>query len=212
MELESIRREYLQGGLERENLLESPVKQFQLWLEQAVKSGLPDPTAMVLATVDAKLQPQQRIVLLKHADEQGFVFYTNYDSAKAHEISSNHRVSVLFPWHILERQVRIEGCAEKVSTAESLKYFLTRPKESQIAAWSSEQSRRIDSRALLISQFERMKSKFGKGEIPLPDFWGGYRIRPKRFEFWQGRENRLHDRFEYSLMDDNRWEINRLAP
>lgn len=212
MDLEHVRREYLQSGLQREDLNDSPIKQFETWLEQAFASNLADPTAMVLATVSADGFPSQRIVLLKHLDEQGFVFYTNYASAKAQDIAHSPKVSLHFPWHPMERQVKVQGEASKISTAESLKYFLSRPKDSQLAAWASAQSRVIESRKLLLAQFENMKQKFADGNIPLPDFWGGYRIKPLRFEFWQGRENRLHDRFAYQKNEQNAWDINRLAP
>lgn len=212
MDLDAIRREYLIGGLNRENLSDNPFVQFSNWLEQAICSDIPDPTAMVLASVDSDGQPDQRIVLLKRLDESGFVFFSNYRSKKARDIAANPRVSLHFPWHMMERQVRVNGVAEKISTAETLKYFITRPQSSQIAAWASEQSARIGSRALLLQQYESMKSKFADGKVPLPDFWGGYRVVPRRFEFWQGGGNRLHDRFEYCLGESKNWEISRLAP
>lgn len=211
MALEDIRREYLLGGLKRDTLKLDPYEQFELWMDQAIQSGIPDPTAMTLATVDHEGQPSQRIVLLKHLDENGFVFFTNYGSAKARDIECNPRVSLHFPWHMMERQVKVMGIASRISVAESLKYFLSRPRDSQLAAWASPQSRRIDSRSLLLGQYEAMKQKFQKGEIPLPDFWGGYRIQPSVFEFWQGGAARLHDRFQYRLQQDT-WEISRLAP
>ena len=211
MDLESIRREYLQGGLKREDLHENPINQFELWMNQCIKSEVHDPTAMTLATVDKSGQPSQRIVLLKHFDEKGFVFYTNFGSQKALDIAENNRVSLHFPWHFLERQVKIQGVAIKVPTAESLAYFLSRPRESQLAAWASPQSAPISSRNLLMSQYEKMKEKFNKGKIPLPDFWGGYRVEPQKVEFWQGGGNRLHDRFLYTREVD-RWSIERLAP
>lgn len=212
MDLEQIRREYLLGGLRREHLDDNPFQQFEVWLQQAVTSQIPDPTAMVLATVDAEGQPDQRIVLLKQMDEQGFVFYTNYTSKKARDIAVNAKVSLHFPWHMMERQVRINGTASRLSTVESLKYFVSRPPESQLAAWASQQSSRISSRRFLLDQFERMKEKFADGKIPLPDFWGGYRVVPNRFEFWQGGASRLHDRFEYLQAAPGCWDIGRLAP
>jgi len=211
VELEQIRREYLQGGLRRNNLQDDPIDQFQTWLSQAVSAGVSDPTAMVLATVDPEGQPSQRIVLLKHLDQNGLIFYTNYNSAKARDLEKNARVCVHFPWHVMERQVRVDGRAEKISVAESLKYFLTRPKDSQIAAWASPQSQIIDSKKMLLMQFESMKAKFSNGDVPLPDAWGGYRIKPHRFEFWQGGASRLHDRFEYALSDSKNWNIERLS-
>lgn len=212
MDLEIIRREYLLGGLRRHNMQDNPVAQFKEWLQQAIHGQIPDPTAMILATVDATGQPGQRIVLLKQFDQSGFVFYTNYGSDKAQDIAGNPKVSLHFPWHPMERQVRISGVASKLTTAESLKYFRTRPKDSQLAAWASAQSSRIPSRELLRQQFESVTAQFASGEIPLPDFWGGYRVVPHRFEFWQGGASRLHDRFEYQLTEPGDWEINRLAP
>jgi pyridoxamine 5'-phosphate oxidase len=167
---------------------------------------------MSIATVSADGQPSQRIVLLKGCDERGFVFYTNQESRKAQEIAGNNKVSLHFAWLELDRQVKICGTAEKVSAKESLKYFLSRPKESQLAAWASEQSRPVSSRQLLEQQFARMKQKFHEGEIPLPSFWGGYRVKPHQIEFWQGGAMRLHDRFQFTLQPDGGWEVRRLAP
>ncbi len=199
-------------GLKRENLLSDPIKQFELWLHQAIDLQIYDPTAMVVATVNSDGQPSQRIVLLKHLDDLGFVFYTNFGSRKAKDIAANAEVSLLFPWNDIDRQVKIQGQAHKISTKESLKYFLSRPRESQLAAWASEQSRPLSSKQVLLTQVEHMKEKFSKGEVPLPDFWGGIRVEPSLIEFWQGGENRLHDRFEYSLNEDASWGIQRLAP
>jgi pyridoxamine 5'-phosphate oxidase len=212
MDIENFRREYLQGGLRREDLNENPTQQFQIWLDQVISSGLKDPTAMVISTVSDDGQPSQRIVLLKHFDESGFIFYTNYGSRKAKEIAENDRVSLLFAWNALDRQVKICGRAEKISIAESVKYFLSRPRDSQLAAWASNQSRKITSRDFLMTQLANMKEKFAEGEVPLPDFWGGIRVVPFEMEFWQGGEHRLHDRFEYSLQGDRTWDIQRLAP
>ena len=190
----------------------SPITQFEHWLEQAVRAGLGDPTAMVLATIDDEGRPWQRIVLLKGLSHGGFVFYTNYGSAKAEAIAVNNRVSLLFPWNELDRQVTIGGTAEKMSFAESAAYFVTRPRESQIAAWASRQSRPISARALLEKQVASLREKFGQGEIPVPDFWGGYRVIPERIEFWQGGEHRLHDRFMYSRQANGDWTIEQLQP
>jgi pyridoxamine 5'-phosphate oxidase len=209
---EAFRREYTAGGLSREMLDESPLRQFERWLEQAVNAGLMDPTAMVLATVDETGQPWQRIVLLKGLSAGGFVFYTNYGSPKARDIAGHPRVSLLFPWNELDRQVIIGGRAEKMSLAESAAYFVTRPRESQIAAWASRQSRPISARALLEEQVSALKEKFGKGKIPVPDFWGGYRVLPDRMEFWQGGEHRLHDRYQYVLQPGGDWAIEQLQP
>lgn len=212
MDIENFRREYLQGGLNREDLQEDPIAQFDIWLSQTIESGIGDPTAMVVSTVSAEGRPSQRIVLLKHVDDDGFIFYTNYGSRKAKEIEGNNKVSLLFPWNKLDRQVKVGGTAEKISVAESAKYFMSRPRDSQLAAWASKQSRKITSREFLLTQLADIKEKFAAGEVPLPDFWGGIRVRPHEVEFWQGGEHRIHDRFEYCLQNDGSWEISQLAP
>lgn len=211
MDISHFRREYLRGGLKRETLLQNPVQQFTDWFDQARKIDIADPTAMILATVDGDGRPSQRTVLLKYYDETGFVFFTNYGSRKADEIKENRQVSLLFVWLELERQVMISGEAEKISAADSAKYFLTRPKDSQVAAWVSSQSHGLSSRQMLLQKFSEMKKKFGEGKIPLPSFWGGYKVVPNEFEFWQGRKNRLHDRFHYTPTETG-WNIERLAP
>jgi len=212
LDLHSLRTEYTKGGLERDNLHANPIEQFKRWMQQTIEAQLPDPNAMTIATVDANGQPSQRIVLLKSLDDKGFVFYTNLRSRKAQELKQNPKVSLHFPWYFLERQVKVCGVVEQLSSAEVLKYFVTRPRDSQLGAWASQQSRPISSRALLMQQFEAMKNKFAKGEIPVPDFWGGFRVKPHQIEFWQGGEARLHDRFEYNLQPDNSWTIERLEP
>ena len=212
MNLESLRREYLHGGLSLDELAADPLDQFSMWMQQAIELGIGDPNAMTIATVSADGQPSQRIVLLKHFDASGFVFYTNYGSRKANELDTNPNISLHFPWHSIDRQVKVCGKAVKVSAAESLKYFASRPKESQIAAIASQQSRVLTSRSFLMNQFESVKQKFSNGEIPLPDFWGGYRVEPKEIEFWQGGANRLHDRFRYLQSSGSSWSIDRLAP
>jgi pyridoxamine 5'-phosphate oxidase len=173
-------------------------------------AGIVEPSAMSLATADEN-EIGIRTVLLKHFDEKGFVFFTNYGSKKSQQIEVKPQAALLFPWLNLDRQVKIIGSIEKITTLESIKYFASRPKDSQIGAWASKQSSTISSRSLLVSQFELMKNKFSKGEVPLPDFWGGYRVIPESIEFWQGRESRLHDRFIYQR-SENGWSISRLSP
>ena len=212
MDISHFRREYLQGGLNKSDLDHDPVSQFAIWFDQARKTKIADPTAMVLATVDKDSRPSQRTVLLKYFDEDGFVFFTNYGSRKADEIASNDRVSLLFVWLELDRQVMINGHAERISAKDSARYFVSRPRDSQVAAWVSSQSHGLSSRQALMQKFAEMKKKFGEGKIPLPTFWGGYRVVPSEIEFWQGRENRLHDRFMYKMTGNSTWSIERLAP
>lgn len=211
MDIADLRREYTKGGLHREDLPVNPLALFETWLRQACDAKLPDPTAMSVATVDSSGKPFQRIVLLKHYDDQGFVFYTNLGSRKAQHIAKNNQVSLLFPWHNLDRQVHVTGVAEPLSPLEVVKYFHSRPKDSQIAAWVSQQSSRISARSMLESKFMELKQKFANGEIPLPSFWGGYRVRFDSIEFWQGGAHRLHDRFLFTRMAEL-WHIDRLAP
>ncbi|MEE4660071.1 MAG: pyridoxamine 5'-phosphate oxidase [Halieaceae bacterium] len=212
MELEDFRREYLQGGLNREDLLDDPIAQFEDWLAQAVAGGLADPTAMVLATVDADGKPWQRMVLLKDVGREGFVFYTNLESRKARAMAANPRVSLHFPWNVLERQVIVGGSVERLTMTEVARYFVTRPRESQLAAWASAQSQRISARQVLEEKMQELRNKFSRGEVPLPSFWGGFRVVPDEIEFWQGGANRLHDRFRYLRQDDLNWSIDRLSP
>jgi pyridoxamine 5'-phosphate oxidase len=211
MSLEDNRREYDYGSLNRDSLLDDPYAQFDLWMKQALDANIQDPTAMSVATVDSNNQPSQRMVLLKQFDNRGFVFYTNLESRKAMDIQQNSRVSLHFPWLQLDRQVIVGGRAELLPRAEVLKYFLSRPVESQLGAWASKQSTVISSRQVLEKQYSDVKERFSKGEIPLPDFWGGYRVVPDEIEFWQGGENRLHDRFSFER-DKDGWAINRLSP
>ena len=208
-DLSSLRKEYLQSGIVREDLNSSPIEQFSLWFSQAMDADIIEPTAMSLATSDESIGI--RTVLLKYFDDKGFVFFTNYESKKSRQIQKNPQAAILFPWLALERQVKIIGRVEKISNLESLKYFSSRPKDSQIGAWASEQSARISSRSVLIEQFASIKKKFTKGDIPLPDFWGGFRVVPQSIEFWQGRANRLHDRFIYER-EESEWTISRLSP
>jgi pyridoxamine 5'-phosphate oxidase len=212
MKSETLRREFMAKGLVRADLHADPIRQFENWYAQTISTEAAEPSAMSLATVDGSGQPWQRMVLLKLFDESGFVFFTNYSSRKAEQIAGNSRVSLLFPWQELGRQVKVTGMAEKIPTAESMRYFATRPRGSQIGAWASHQSKVIRSRAILDGMFEKMKQKFMDGEVPLPEFWGGYRVSPETLEFWQARDSRLHDRFIYRRDENAQWVIERMAP
>lgn len=207
-----LRRNYTLSGLDRADLTEKPIDLFEKWLKNAIDSGLYDPNAVVVSTVNKEGQPHSRMVLLKNYDENSLVFFTNLGSRKAHDIADNPKVSMLFPWYYLERQVIFTGTAKKLSIPEVLKYFHSRPRDSQIGAWASKQSSRISARSALESKFMELKQKFKNGEVPLPEFWGGFRVTFDSVEFWQGRENRLHDRFMYERKADGSWEISRLAP
>ena len=211
MDLESFRREYLRGGLHRKDLQKDPIEQFSIWMQQALDLGIIDPTAMTMSTVASDGQPSQRIVLLKNFDDLGFVFYTNYESRKAKELSRNSKVSLLFPLNQIDRQIKICGEAQKLSSQDSRDYFVSRPRGSQIAAIASKQSSVIDSRAALMDEFDALNQKYKDAELPFPDFWGGYRVQATEIEFWQGGADRLHDRFRY-LRDGQSWRIDRLAP
>lgn len=212
MDLSQLRGKYTTKGLDIKDLHENPFKQFELWFKEAMDEKLCEPNAMSLATVGEDMMPSLRTVLLKTFDEKGFVFFSNYKSKKAKQIDENPKAAALFAWLEIERQVKIEGYIEKISTKDSLKYFLSRPKGSQIGAWVSHQSQVISSRSLLEQKFDEMKNKFAKGEVPFPSFWGGYLIKPVSIEFWQGGQDRLHDRFVYTKEDSNIWKITRLAP
>ena len=206
----ALRRNYTRDGLRRADLDPDPIGQFRKWFSEATAAELVEPNAMVLSTTNGK-RPSSRTVLLKAYDECGFVFFTNYESRKAREIAVDAHVSLLFPWYPLERQVGIIGRAERISAAESLAYFTSRPHGSRLGAWVSQQSTVINSRKFLEMKWDEMKRKFADGEIPLPSFWGGIRVIPAEIEFWQGRENRLHDRFRYAR-SGAAWAIERLAP
>ncbi len=210
VDLTELRNKFRKSGLSRSDLDDDPVKQFSLWFTEAIDSGIVEPTSMSLATSDES-EIGLRTVLLKYFDDKGFVFYTNYESKKSRQIEKRPEAAILFPWVALDRQIKIIGGVEKVSSLESIKYFATRPKDSQIGAWASKQSTIISSRDILQNQFESMKRKFSSGEVPLPDFWGGYRVIPRTIEFWQGRESRLHDRFIYRRIEDS-WTVSRLSP
>ncbi|MFK2821635.1 pyridoxamine 5'-phosphate oxidase [Arcobacter sp. YIC-80] len=211
-DLSTMRQEYMTKGLDINDLDSCPFKQFELWFNQALEAKLIEPNAMSVSTVGLDMKPSIRTVLLKTFDTDGFVFFSNYKSKKAKQIDENPYGAAHFAWLGLERQVKIEGKIEKISKTASMKYFLSRPKGSQLGAWVSHQSEVISSRSLLEAKFDEIKNKFSKGEIPFPSFWGGYILKPEIIEFWQGGKDRLHDRFEYRLNEDNSWEINRLAP
>ena len=195
MKIDDIRRSYTKEKLDADKLNPDPIVQFELWLKDAIAAELPDPTAMCVASVDSEGQPSQRLVLLKDVSQDGFTFYTNLGSRKETELSANPKVCLHFPWHPLERQVIVYGTAERVANSQVMKYFLSRPKESQLAAWASEQSRPVSTRQALLQKFAEIKHKFQHGDVPLPSFWGGFLVRPQQIEFWQGGEHRLHDRF-----------------
>jgi len=210
MSLADNRRSYDKSVLRESMLDTSPFRLFGQWMDDAIAANVTDPTAMTLATTNASGQPSARIVLLKDFDEQGFVFYTNYESRKGHDISDNPRAALLFYWSGMERQVRIEGAVTRISAKESDTYFHSRPLASQLGAWASPQSQPI-SRATLKAQFHHYEHALGT-QPQRPDFWGGYRIEPHHIEFWQGRESRLHDRFVYTLNSNHQWSWVRLAP
>ena len=212
MDISAYRQDYQNTPLTRDQLDADPFQQFSLWFQQACDAGISEPNAMTLATVAAGGQPSLRTVLLKYFDEKGFIFYTNFGSRKAREIAANQQVALLFPWVSLARQVMITGSAGRISTAESARYFASRPRESQLGAWVSWQGEVISARQLLLQEVEKAKKKFLEGKIPLPDFWGGYRVVPASVEFWQGQTSRLHDRFVYRRQPDSTWTLERLAP
>ncbi|MGI9205783.1 MAG: pyridoxamine 5'-phosphate oxidase [Woeseiaceae bacterium] len=211
MDVTDLRRSATGLTLEREALHDDPFKQFEDWFHAACDSDTLDPNAMSLCTVDDQHRPSCRTVLLKYFDDSGFVFFTNLASNKATQIAGNSEVSLLFFWPLFGRQIGIRGTATRIPATETLRYFMTRPRGSQVGAWVSTQSSVITSRSVLEAKFDEIKRKFADGEVPLPSFWGGYRVVPEEIEFWQGRKNRLHDRFLYSR-HDRRWSIARLAP
>lgn len=212
MDIHDLRQNYAAAELNDEDLQADPFQQFELWFQQACNAEVLEPNAMVLATAAPTGQPLVRTVLLKYFDRDGLVFFTNYESRKARQISENPAVALLFLWLPLQRQVQITGQASKISAAESLTYFATRPRGSQLGAWCSAQSSVISSRQVLLMEMEKLKQKFVHHEIPLPSFWGGYRVQPTSFEFWQGRPDRLHDRFLYTPSQEGNWDVQRLAP
>lgn len=208
-----LRKEYTLNGLSIEDVSENPLAQFRVWFKEALDSGIPEPNAMHISTVDARHRPSSRIVLLKELDSSGFVFYTNYHSKKGQDVAANPYASLTFFWVDLERQVRIEGRVEKVSEQESDDYFAIRPRGSQIGAWVSNQSETLQTRELLDKKQAELEKKFDGLAVPRPPHWGGYRVIPDLVEFWQGRPSRLHDRILYKLNEaDNSWSISRLSP
>lgn len=212
-DIADLRRDYSGRGLHREDLHADPIEQFRLWFEQACAAELLEPNAMTLATANRSGRVTARTVLLKAFDSRGFVFFTNYTSRKAQQLAENPQAALLFTWLPLERQVEILGTTEKISVAESLAYFASRPFASRLGAWVSQQSQVIPSRKLLEMKFEEMKRKFANGDVPLPDFWGGFRLVPDSIEFWQGCPSRLHDRFRYTRTKPGQsWTIDRLSP
>lgn len=209
---DQLRISYEIGELNDSDLHQDPFEQFGIWLNQAISHKLPEPNAFVLSTVNTNQQPETRTVLLKSFDESGFIFFTNYDSKKAQSIAKNNKVALNFLWLPIHRQIIIEGVAEKISKADSESYFKTRPISSQLGAWTSPQSQFIENRETLESRAEKYSEKF-KDEVPMPDFWGGYLVRPNLIEFWQGRPSRLHDRFRYTKdLTRKNWELKRVAP
>ena len=207
---EKARRDYKKMSFNEKNAAENPFDQFKIWFSQALESDFLDPNAMVLSTTGKDGRPSSRIVLLKDYDDTGFVFFTNYDSRKGREIAENPYISLLFFWDKLERQIRIEGKLEQISSEDSYSYFKTRPYLSRIGSWASKQSQILSSRFKLMRKVVLLMAKYNK-DVPLPTFWGGYKLIPYTFEFWQGRESRLHDRIHYKLVND-KWTINRLYP
>jgi len=208
--MRDIRKQYLFSTLDELNILPNPFEQFEVWLQEAIESDQLEPTAMILSTVDEHGQPHSRVVLLKEFNIDSFVFYTNYEGHKAQQMAQNNKVSLVFFWPTLERQVRVEGMVEKISEILSASYFKSRPIENQLGAWASPQSQLIRSQDFLEQQFQYYKQKFGN-DIPKPPHWGGYAVKPTTFEFWQGRANRLHDRLLFTK-GSGKWKISRLAP
>lgn len=207
----ALRNDYQTNSLDEENAKRNPFEQFEIWLNEAIAKDADEPNAMVITTADAEGKPSARIVLLRGYDKNGFVFFTNYNSQKADDIAENPQASILFYWAKLERQIRIEGTISKTSRRLSKDYFASRPRESQIGAWASDQSSEISSRQELEEKIAELEKKFEGKEVPCPDFWGGYILKPNSFEFWQGRKNRLHDRLRYTK-SKSAWKIERLSP
>ena len=212
IDLSAIRTDYLQNTLSEDSVNRNPIVQFHLWLDEAIQAAIKEPTAMVLSTVGSDNRPSARVVLLKEVDDAGFTFFTNYDSRKGKQITENQNVALTFFWKELERQVRIEGNSEKIDPSESDEYFHSRPYESRLSAASSPQSEKVADREYLERLKEEIRNKYTEADLPRPENWGGFRVKPCLIEFWQGRSNRLHDRVVYELQPDGVWQISRLAP
>ncbi|MDZ7807884.1 MAG: pyridoxamine 5'-phosphate oxidase [Gracilimonas sp.] len=210
-QLQKLREDYSKHSLDEPNVSDDPIEQFESWMQEAMKAKVPEPNAMTLSTVDAGNKPHSRVVLLKGIEDGEFVFYTNHQSDKGSELEQNPNVALCFLWLELERQVRIEGTAEKLSQEESEAYFKLRPYKSQIGALASNQSTVVPNREFLEKRFEELKEKYSEGDVPKPESWGGYKIKPEVFEFWQGRRSRLHDRIKFGKVGD-KWDIKRLSP
>ena len=210
-DLKALKAQYSEQGIDKNSVDTDPFKQFDLWFEQAVESGIAEPNGFSLCTVDTHGAPSQRTVLMKSHDSDGFVFYTNHGSRKCSQLARNDRVSMLFPWYELHRQISIEGTVSRISDQRSLDYFQSRPRSSQVGAWASRQSHELGSRHELEIRVDEIEQRFSGQELPLPGFWGGYCVKPSRIEFWQGRTHRLHDRIVYSF-NSGEWTISRLSP
>jgi len=212
MSISDLRREYSLGSLRRQDLLPDPIAQFRVWFDAALAAGLTEPNAMTLSTVTPEGKPSARIVLLKGVDERGFSFFTNYESRKGHELAANPHAALTFLWKEMERQVRVEGTVTKVSPEESEAYFHSRPRNSRLGAWGSNQSEVIANREVLEKNMAEFQARYPGENVPLPPNWGGYMVKPMAIEFWQGQRSRLHDRLVYRRQPDDSWLLERLAP